>query len=209
MTAHIIGTIQRQLSTLFEEFKRTQDTWEELNSHAFPLASSLTNSVILSKYVDEPQYWHPLLSLEFPDIIQKYDAKMQRIIEQQHTKLDDLVEKMAKQQNKMKQYRKELNAICERAENINGQAFVKHQAIFQTCSLDFFASRMEKIIDMYSRELLTKRSLLDKSEKGFKNILSREEGVVLLSIWINQPSIVKSFLQEWQDICATEMNLML
>lgn len=49
--AHNIGTIQRRLSTLIEEFKRARYTWEELNSHAFPLANTLTNSVIQSRLV--------------------------------------------------------------------------------------------------------------------------------------------------------------
>jgi hypothetical protein len=44
-----IGTIQRRLSALIEEFKRARDTWEEINSHAFPVANTLTNSVIQSR----------------------------------------------------------------------------------------------------------------------------------------------------------------
>lgn len=114
--AHNIGTLQRRLTTLIEEFKRTRDTWEEINGHAFPLANTLTNSVLQSRYfiitfkgqvdrihsqdhatnryVDEPQYWHPALTMMFPDLIQKYDLKMQRIIEKQNHDLIDLVEKM-------------------------------------------------------------------------------------------------------------------
>lgn len=63
---------------------------------------------------------------------------------------------------------------------------------------------MQILVNMYSLELETKRSLVSN---GIKNILTREEGVVLLSIWINQPSLVKSSLQEWVDICTTEMEL--
>lgn len=64
--------------------------------------------------------------------------------------------------------------------------------------------RMKILVKMYSKELETKRSLVSN---GIKNILTREEGVVILSIWINQPSLVKSSLQEWVDICTTEMEL--
>lgn len=63
--------------------------------------------------------------------------------------------------------------------------------------------RMKKIVEMYSLELNTKRSLVSG---GIRNILTREEGVVMLSIWINQPSLIKSTLDEWDDICMTEMN---
>jgi hypothetical protein len=58
-------------------------------------------------------------------------------------------------------------------------------------------------MDMYANELETKRSCI--SLKGFTSIMTREEGVVLLSVWINQPSIVKSAIQDWEDICTTEM----
>jgi hypothetical protein len=64
---------------------------------------------------------------------------------------------------------------------------------------------MKILIEMYLNELNTKKSLLT-NEKGIKSINTREEGVVILSIWINQPSIVKSTLQEWDDICTTEME---
>jgi hypothetical protein len=64
---------------------------------------------------------------------------------------------------------------------------------------------MKIIIEMYTNELNTKKSLT--SEKGIKNISTREQGVVILSIWINQPSLVKSTLQEWDDICTTEIEL--
>jgi hypothetical protein len=65
--------------------------------------------------------------------------------------------------------------------------------------------RLENITNMYTQELKTKQSLV--SSTGFTSILTREEGVVLLSIWINQPSIVKSTLEDWDDICSTEMGL--
>lgn len=65
---------------------------------------------------------------------------------------------------------------------------------------------MKIILEMYTAELNTKRSLVS-DKNGIKTLLTREEGVVLLSIWINQPSLTKSTLQEWQDICTTEMKL--
>lgn len=59
---------------------------------------------------------------------------------------------------------------------------------------------------MYGNELNTKKGLFGQ-EKGIMNITNREEGVVILSIWINQPSLVKSIIQEWDDICTTEIEL--
>lgn len=48
--AYNIGTIQRQLSTLLEEFKRSRNTWDEINSHAFPIANKLSNTIIQSRF---------------------------------------------------------------------------------------------------------------------------------------------------------------
>ncbi|GAA5797185.1 hypothetical protein HPULCUR_002564 [Helicostylum pulchrum] len=192
--AHNLGTVQRRLITLIEEFKRARDSWEEINSHAFPLANTLTNSVIQSRYVDESQYWHPLLTMEFPNLIQQFDRKMQILVEKQNESLCDLVEKM----NQLR----ELCTLYDRTKATNEQ--VDMQPIFKTCSLNNYIQRMNILVKMYAMELETKRSLVSN---GIKNILTREEGVVILSIWINQPSLVKSSLQEWVDICTTEMEL--
>lgn len=48
--AYNIGTIQRQLSSLIEDFKRTRNTWDEINSHTFPTANKLSNSIIQSRF---------------------------------------------------------------------------------------------------------------------------------------------------------------
>ncbi|CAO3634075.1 unnamed protein product [Mucor fragilis] len=202
--AQNIGTLQRKLSTLIEELKRARTIWDEINSHAFPAANTLTNLVIQSRYVDETQYWHPQLTMEFPNIIQKFDAKMQVLIEKQNAIMADLVEKMAKQYNKMLNIHRELLTVYERTRDSHGAAFVDQQAIFLTCPLKTYVERLSTITDMFKSELSTKRSMM--SATGFSSLATREEGVVLLSIWINQPSIVKSALQDWDDICSTEMN---
>ncbi|GAN03256.1 hypothetical protein MAM1_0037c02708 [Mucor ambiguus] len=199
------GTLQRKLSTLIEELKRARTTWDEINSHAFPAANTLTNLVIQSRYVDETQYWHPQLTMEFPNIIQKFDAKMQLLIQKQNAVLADLVEKMAKQYTKMQNIHRELRTVYERTRGSHGAAFVDQQAIFLTCPLKTYVEKLSTITDMFKSELNTKRSMV--SATGFSSLTTREEGVVLLSIWINQPSIVKSILLDWDDICSTEMNL--
>lgn len=117
---------------------------------------------------------------------------------------------------------KELCTLYDRTKDTNGEEFVNSQPIYQTCSLYnyskyiffpahteidsfFLVQRMKIVLDMYLKELETKKSIV---LSGIRNIITREEGVVLLSIWINQPSIVKSSVQEWEDICTTEMELL-
>jgi hypothetical protein len=62
---------------------------------------------------------------------------------------------------------------------------------------------MQSIVNMYQQELKTKQAI---SSQGLRTIDSREQGMVLLSAWINQPSLDKTALQDWQDLCATEMD---
>ncbi|KAL7309178.1 hypothetical protein PS15m_011288 [Mucor circinelloides] len=139
--AQNIGTLQRKLSTLIEELKRARNTWDEINSHSFPAANTLTNLVIQSRYVDETQYWHPQLTMEFPNVIQKFDAKMQLLIEKQNAVLVDLVEKMAKQYNKMQNIYQELLATYDRTRESHGAEFVDQQAIYLTCPLKTFGKK--------------------------------------------------------------------
>lgn len=63
---------------------------------------------------------------------------------------------------------------------------------------------MKELVEMYSKELETKKRLV--SDQGFASIQSKDEAMVLLSIWINQPSIVMSIIEEWDDLCTVEMD---
>ncbi|CEG71972.1 hypothetical protein RMATCC62417_07609 [Rhizopus microsporus] len=202
--AYNIGTIQRQLSSLIEDFKRTRNTWDEINSHAFPTANKLSNSIIQSRYADESEYWHPLLTFEFQNIIQQYEYKMQTIIKKQHDQLVDLVQKMEKQHSKMQNQFKDLYSICLQVKKVHGDEFLKTKSIYKTCPLDTYRKRMKELVEMYSKELETKKRLV--SDQGFASIQSKDEAMVLLSIWINQPSIVMSIIEEWDDLCTVEMD---
>lgn len=60
---------------------------------------------------------------------------MQVLIEKQNAIMADLVEKMAKQYNKMLNIHRELLTVYERTRDSHGAAFVDQQAIFLTCPL--------------------------------------------------------------------------
>ncbi|KAI8642801.1 hypothetical protein BD408DRAFT_443179 [Parasitella parasitica] len=128
---------------------------------------------------------------------------MQFLIEKQNDRLIDLVDKMAKQYSKMRNLYQELAAVYDRAKDSQGADFVDKQPIYRTCPLITFVERLGAITDMYRQELDTKKSLA--SSTGFSGITTRDEGVVLLSVWINQPNIVESALHDWDDICSIEM----
>ncbi|KAI8335622.1 hypothetical protein BD560DRAFT_440537 [Blakeslea trispora] len=199
--SQVVGSLQRQLVTVLEDFKRAQATWEEINSHAFPTANALANAVIQHKYVDEPQYWHPQLTLSLPNLIQAFDQKMEKIVEQHATKLSDLLDKLAKQYDKMKRLDQDLSVLVDQTEKRHGSDMLV-QPIFQTWSLTTLTQHIHTITEMYTKELETKRSLL----RGLREMQSREEGLVLLSIWTHQPSLSESYLQTWQDSLTTELQ---
>ncbi|OAD72376.1 hypothetical protein PHYBLDRAFT_146567 [Phycomyces blakesleeanus NRRL 1555(-)] len=184
--AHIIGTTQRRLETVLDDFKRARRYWKELNSEGFPVANKLVNAVIQSRYVDDSAYWHPVLIKAFPNVVQKYDGKMTVVIDGHSQKLENIVQKMATQQRKMQQHVQEMEAISNRTLSIGVQ-------------------QAKTIVSMYESELVTKQSLA--SIKGFRHIKHREESLTLLSIWLNQPSLIDETLIQFEDMCELEMSV--
>ncbi|KAI8092841.1 uncharacterized protein BX664DRAFT_328287 [Halteromyces radiatus] len=201
MTTHL-GTLQRRVETVLVEFKRSRNTWNELNVEGFPAANKLINTVIQSKYSDDLGYWHPSLRQEFPNIIQKYDIKLKKLIEQDDKKVMVILERMAKQQIKMMTFIREFIAIQQRV----GQVLENDQIpLFKTCPIHVFVQRSKIIIDMYTQELYSKQLMV---QQGMKEISNQEEGLALLSAWQNQPSICEKTIQEFEDICNVELDLL-
>ncbi|KAL0077727.1 hypothetical protein F4703DRAFT_1237249 [Phycomyces blakesleeanus] len=201
--AHIIGTTQRRLETVLDDFKRARRYWKELNSEGFPVANKLVNAVIQSRYVDDSAYWHPVLIKAFPNVVQKYDGKMTVVIDGHSQKLENIVQKMATQQRKMQQHVQEMEAISNRTLSIGGKNLL-YIPLYKTCSLNIFVQQAKTIVSMYESELATKQSLA--STKGFRHIKHREESLTLLSIWLNQPSLIDETLIQFEDMCELEMS---
>ncbi|CAO3587553.1 unnamed protein product [Absidia cylindrospora] len=199
MSTHI-GTIQRRIETLLVEFKQSRNIWQELNTEGLPAASKLVNSVIQSRYSDDLAYWHPSLQQEYPNIIKKYEHKMNKLIEQDYNKVSVILERMAKQYAKMATFAQEFIAIEKRASQVLENAELP---IFKTCPIHIFVKRTSDIVAMYGKELALKRRLV---EHGFKQISSQENGMSLLSVWLNQPTLYDHVIQEFDDICKVELD---
>jgi hypothetical protein len=56
---------------------------------------------------------------------------------------------------------------------------------------------------MYTKELGCKRRLV---EEGFGQIKSQEEGMVMLSAWLNQPALGDHMIHEFDDVCNVELE---
>ncbi|KAG0180065.1 hypothetical protein DFQ29_001286 [Apophysomyces sp. BC1021] len=201
--AQLIGSIRRRLETVLEEFKRSRSTWNELNSDAFASVNTLVNSVIQSRYIDETAYWHPVLLQEFPNIVQQYDQKMSRVIDRHCQKVETFVQKMANQHRKMKHQVAELHALHQRLKDLGDD--YANRPLYKTCPMVIFGINEQGIVEMFTKELATKQSML--KEDGWKQIKRREEGLVWISVWLNQPNIVDAVVHEFDDLCRAELDI--
>lgn len=68
----------------------------------------------------------------------------------------------------------------------------------------YIVERFESIVAMYTDAMGVLGSLL--SNKGFKDIKSREQGLSILSIWIHQPSINDDYIKEFEELCEIEIH---
>jgi hypothetical protein len=66
--------------------------------------------------------------------------------------------------------------------------------------------RASDLLIMYQSEYNTKMSLI--SNEGLRNCKNNDEGLVLLSAWLNQPSLRTKDLQDLDELCDIEMAIM-
>ncbi|KAI9493463.1 hypothetical protein BDB00DRAFT_823164 [Zychaea mexicana] len=201
--AQVVASLKRRLETILEDFKRARATWHEISTDGFSTANALVNATIQSRYVDEPAYWHPALLQEFPNVVHAYHKKMEWIIKQNHEKLSTIALKMGKQHEKMKQQVAEVQAISKRLCDLQGETFVQSVPLYKTCPMIIYVNRITSIVAMYASAMKTVDTLL--GEKGMSNVRSRQEGLALLSTWINHPSINDSVISEFDDLCRIEI----
>lgn len=111
--AQAIDTLKRRLETILHDFKRARSTWHEISDHTLSNVNALVNALIqsrcallfyalvlytintTSRYVDDAAYWHPALCMEYPNMTQAYNKKIQWVIDQHHNKVSSMVDKMA------------------------------------------------------------------------------------------------------------------
>jgi hypothetical protein len=67
-------------------------------------------------------------------------------------------------------------------------------------------ARASDVLTMYQSEYKTK--VLLASSDGLRNCKNNDEGLVLLSAWLNQPSLRTKDLQDLDELCDIEMAIM-
>lgn len=83
-----------------------------------------------------------------------------------------------------------------------GDNFCSQTPIYLTCSLEKFVSQMTEVLEMYTNELMFKRRAI----KILPTMGKREEAMVLLSGWVNQPYLNFKQIKDIEDIWTFEMD---
>ncbi|KAI8066847.1 hypothetical protein BC940DRAFT_319701 [Gongronella butleri] len=195
-----LGTFQRRVETVLIEFQRSRTYWKELNDEGFTTASRLVNTHIQALYADDLGYWHPVLRQAFPNLMPRYEAKMAARVQQELGKLQGTVGRMDKQYTKMRTFYRELRAIEKRAHDL---AHDPNMPLFKTCPIHVFGDRVQQLVQMYESELASKRLLV---QGALTSVKSQQEGMALLSVWLNQSQLHDDAIAEFQAICDAELT---
>ncbi|ORX60293.1 hypothetical protein DM01DRAFT_1404593 [Hesseltinella vesiculosa] len=191
-------TFQRRVETVFEEFKRSRKIWDELNAEGFTTGSRLINAVIERQYADDMGYWHPVLRQSFPQLIPTYEEKMTSIIQQEQDKLNGTLDRLTKQYTKMTTFLKELMAIDKRMQDLLQDP---GRALFKTCPVQFYVKQVSQIVTMYEQELASKRRIVE----GMVDIDSQQQGMAVMSMWLNQSHLQIDTIRQFEEICDVEI----
>ncbi|KAG2185967.1 hypothetical protein INT43_002405 [Umbelopsis isabellina] len=200
-----LGTIQRRVQTIFFDIGRARKIWDELNSDAFTLANALVNSKIQQGYADDIAYWHPALTQALPDIRERHEQKLEIKINDTNEALTMLAKKMHTQLSKMENQVKQLEDNYQRLADLYGQDFADSKPLYATCPLLNFVERANNMLDMYKAEYKSKELLISNS--GLRNCKNNDEGLVLLSVWLNQPNLRTKELKDLDELCDIEMSV--
>lgn len=63
---------------------------------------------------------------------------------------------------------------------------------------------MDEIVEMYKAAMTSLESLL--GPEGFTQIKNREQGLALLSVWMNNPSLKDNIVQQFDELCRLEFH---
>ncbi|CAO3666139.1 unnamed protein product [Umbelopsis vinacea] len=200
-----LGTLQRRVQTIFGDIN-ARNIWDELNADGFTLANALVNAKFQQQYAEDSSYWHPALVHALPDIQVSYERKMETKANEINDSLVKLTGKMHTQLIKMENLVNQLQDTYQRLVQLKGRNFADTLPFYATCSLLNFLERAKHLIEMYKSEYQSKSSLI--STQGLQSCKSNNEGLVMLSIWLNQPSLRTKDLHDLDELCDIEMSTM-
>ncbi|KAG2177555.1 hypothetical protein INT44_008067 [Umbelopsis vinacea] len=201
-----LGTIRRRVQTIFFDIGRARNIWDELNSDGFTLANALVNAKIQQQYAEDTSYWHPALTHAIKDIRVSYERKMEASIMDINESLSKITTKMNTQLVKMENLVNQLKDTYKRLVDLQGKQFADTSPLYATCPMLNFVERASDVLIMYQSEYKTKMSLV--SGDGLRNCKNNDEGLVLLSAWLNQPSLRTKDLEDLDELCDIEMAIM-
>ncbi|KAH8552613.1 hypothetical protein BGW37DRAFT_489639 [Umbelopsis sp. PMI_123] len=201
-----LGTIRRRVQTIFFDIGRARNIWDELNSDGFTLANAVVNAKIQQQYAEDISYWHPAFTHAIKDIRVSYERKMEATITEVNESLSKITSKMHAQLIKMENLVNQLMDTYNRLVELQGKQFADTSALYSTCPLVNFVERANNMLIMYQSEYQTKISLV--SSEGLRSCKNNDEGLVLLSTWLNQPNLRTKDLHDLDELCEIEMAMM-
>ncbi|CAG8481375.1 12929_t:CDS:2 [Ambispora gerdemannii] len=217
------STVKRRLKPLLNEIVKAFQIWDDLNNDCFTVANSLVNTRLKERYVDHPELWPSELSpfsvtttSKFPDLKQRYSEKLNDQISELAQMFVRIFDKMETHcLNKLHRSVSQVEMLYVEACNTLGPDFCtstpKHYARKQTYVINGIilisiqlVNHVKEILTMYAREIKFKHRIV--KEELLSKIKVREEGMVLLSSWLNQPSIDIERRSEIEEIWKVEME---
>ncbi|CAI2178961.1 18291_t:CDS:2 [Funneliformis geosporum] len=83
-----------------------------------------------------------------------------------------------------------------------GEEFTYNTPLYLTCPLETFVNKSLNILNMYTQELNLKQNIISSIEL----MNEREQIMIILSSWLNQPFINYKKINEFEEICEIEIN---
>ncbi|CAG8471243.1 4116_t:CDS:2 [Acaulospora morrowiae] len=196
-----VSTLKRRLKTLITEFERARHIWFELNDNGFTLANSLVKLRLQERKVEFPTCLISELDDSLDSMEEHGEENSNENTFSLSQSLQQVLEKMASQYAKMKMQILQIEFLLEEASESLGDEFVYNTPVYLTCTLETFVHHFVNIFNMFTQEIDLKNKIFSSLQDA-----NREQAIVLLSTWLNQPYINDDKIKEFESICELELE---
>ncbi|RIB03151.1 hypothetical protein C2G38_2225931 [Gigaspora rosea] len=195
-----LSTLKRRLVTFLEEFKRARQSWNDLNDEGLTLANTLVNTKLQERLTENPSDCSSK-SNNFIRLNDDHNILDDKVVTLKEL-LQQIIERMAKQLTKMKMQILQMEFLLEEACESMGEEFVYNNPLYLSCSLETFVEFSVIIFNMFTQEMDLKQKLILSLELE----LEKQQFMVILSTWLNQPYIDFDKIIEFENICEVEIE---
>ncbi|XP_054827973.1 cyclin-dependent kinase 2-interacting protein [Eublepharis macularius] len=155
--------------------------WETLNENGFTSATKIVNIKIATQFKDKLEIKCDEVAADDGRLLPVYNAEL----EQYCTELLGTFEKMTKIHQKMEKLCSTTKGICDLEKYNHGN---HRTPLFHTWPTPYFYEASVKLLEMYSKELKLKETIVQEMAHTSDQDLS----MVYLSSWLYQPYVEQS-----------------